>query len=608
MMSTTPPFAQTSLITTLACTLMLTACGGGGGGTAASTTTTGADVAAVTSANGGTQLTQGAVTTPVAVSAGSNVASPLLVVRARGALAGGVGPIMRVLVNGTVVGEVEVKSIGFADYSFPVAATTQASAQVDVVFTNDGINGTEDRNLYVDSITIVGRTILPTEAGVTVDLGAGAAAFDGVNVIPGQGGILWDAALRFQTPAVTSPAPAPVVVVAAPTPAPAPAPTPAPAPAPAPAVVAAPAPAPVPVVAAPAPTPAPAPAPAAAVVGVDITSFGAACDGRTNDSTAIANAIASAKSKGLPVLIPAATCAYGGVIKLDGVKMIGQGDTSVLYALNASQEAIFMYGSGVEVRQVKLSGVKATVRLAAWEATRITLFGASNFVIDHVTIDGSAAAGIQTAQSTNNGSITYNTVKDTLADSIHMTDKASYITVANNRIENAGDDGIAVVSYKNDGGMVNHITARNNVVINNKWGRQMSVVGGSNVLYENNDLENNNASYACLYLAQENPYATYGAHDVVVQRNTFKNCGGASTGHAAVMIYSDGQEANTNITLTRNDIVQSGQTGVRIFSTMNTGITLDSNRITGASPATNITTPGVTVIGYTTGAVGYVAP
>jgi len=354
---------------------------------------------------------------------------------------------------------------------------------------------------------------------------------------------------------------------------------------------------------APAPTPAPAPPPVAAT-GVDITSFGAVCNGTTNNSAAIASAIASARSRGLPVVIPVGVCAYGEVIRLDGVKLIGSGDGSVLYALNWARESIFMYGDGAEVRQVKLSGVKSPSRQAAWEATRITLFGARNFVIDRVTIDGSAAAGIQTAQSASNGRITNNNIKDTLADSIHMTDKASYITLENNRIENAGDDGIAVVSYRENGGLVNQITARNNVIINNKWGRQMSVVGGSNVLYENNHLENNQAGYACVYIAQENPYATYGAHDVVVQRNTLKNCGGNATGHGAVMLYSDGAEANTNITLTRNDLYQNGQTGIRIFSNMNTGVRLDSNRVQGASPATSITSPGVIVTPFTSGVVG----
>ena len=359
-----------------------------------------------------------------------------------------------------------------------------------------------------------------------------------------------------------------------------------------------------------------APAPAAAAPAavtptssdLSITAFGAVCNGSTNNSTAITNAIAAAKAKGVSVVIPSGVCAYGDVINLDGVKLIGYGDASVLYALNTNREAIFMRGSGAEVRSVKLSGIKASTRVAPWEATRITLFGATKFVIDNVTIDGGSAAGIQTAQATNNGTISNNRVIGTLADSIHMTDRASYITVTGNRVENSGDDGIAVVSYKSDGGMVNHITARNNVIVNNKWGRQMSVVGGSDVLYENNDMENNIAGYACLYLAQENPYATYGAHNVVAQRNTMKNCGGASTGHGAVMVYSDGGEANTNITLTRNDITQNGQAGVRVFSSMNTGVTLDSNRIQGASPALDVTSPGVSITAYASGAVGYIAP
>jgi hypothetical protein len=134
------------------------------------------------------------------------------------------------------------------------------------------------------------------------------------------------------------------------------------------------------------------------------------------------------------------------------------------------------------------------------------------------------------------------------------------------------------------------------------------VVGGAQVLYENNDLENNLAGAACLYIAQEASYSTFGAHDVVARYNTLKTCGGAALGHGAVMVFSDGQEANTNITLTRNDIVQNGQPGIRVFSALNTGVRVDSNRVQGANPALDIKSPGVTVIPYTSGAVGAVMP
>ncbi len=337
-----------------------------------------------------------------------------------------------------------------------------------------------------------------------------------------------------------------------------------------------------------------------------ITDFGAVCDGRFDNTSAIARAISAAKRLGHTVLVPAGVCAYGDVIRLDGVKLAGTGDNSVLHALNPNREAIFLSGDGAAVSRVRLAGARSNVRQAAWEATRVTAFGATNFVIDNVTIDGSAAAGIQTARGASHGSITNNRIRDTLSDSIHITDRASHITISNNRIENSGDDGIAVVSYRGDGGVVAHVTARDNVVLNNRWGRQMSVVGGNNVLYENNRLENNLAAAACLYVAQEAGYATYGSSEVVLRRNSLRRCGG-TTGHGAVMLYSDGQEANTSIDIVRNDIDQSPR-GIRIFSPMNTRVTVDSNRVTGATTPFDIVTPGVSFTPYTSGPVGYEGP
>ena len=82
-----------------------------------------------------------------------------LVVRARGSMAGGVGPTMQVLVDGVSVGSVEVKASAYADYSFGLK--TVPSQRVDIVFPNDGAAGTEDRNLYIDTVSVAGRTLRP---------------------------------------------------------------------------------------------------------------------------------------------------------------------------------------------------------------------------------------------------------------------------------------------------------------------------------------------------------------------------------------------------------------------------------------------------------------
>jgi hypothetical protein len=124
------------------------------------------------------------------------------------------------------------------------------------------------------------------------------------------------------------------------------------------------------------------------------------------------------------------------------------------------------------------------------------------------------------------------------------------------------------------------------------------------VRYENNLLQNN-SQWACIYFAQEVPYDTYSVLDVVATRNTLQNCGNLNTGHAAVMVYSDGTEANNNITVSFSDIVQNGQDAIRYFGPQ-TNIRFDQNRITGAN--TTYAGSGATVIPYTSGSVGYVAP
>jgi hypothetical protein len=305
--------------------------------------------------------------------------------------------------------------------------------------------------------------------------------------------------------------------------------------------------------------------------------------------------------------MPSGQCNFGTVIKLDSAKISGNGPTSVLYATNYQQASIFMYGTRPSVTNVKLTGASAPGRQSAWESTKITIMGASDFVIDSVTIDKAPAASIQTAKNATRGTISNNHITNSLADSIHMTDGASYMTVTGNVIENSGDDGIAVVSYGYDANFVNNVTARNNIVRGNRWGRNMSIVGGKNVVYENNLLENN-PQYACMYVAQEAGYDSKGVDTVTLQRNTMNNCGSTTTNHGGVLVYSDGGAAVNNVAILANAINQQGQNGIRAYGSMVTNLRAEGNQIAGANPATTISTPGAVVVPYAGGAVGYVAP
>lgn len=348
------------------------------------------------------------------------------------------------------------------------------------------------------------------------------------------------------------------------------------------------------------------PAPEAARA-VRLVDQGGVCDGVKDNSPALARALASARELRLPVLIPPGQCAYSDIIRVDGATLIGSGPDSVLHALDWRRSAIFMSGAAPRVSNLRLTGGAAPSRQADWEMTRITVFGATDFVIDRVIIDGAAAAGIQTAHGATHGRITNNVVRNTLSDGIHLSGAASHILVEGNLVESTGDDGIAVVSYWGEG-RVSNVTARNNVVRNNRSGRNMSVVGGMHVLYENNLLQNNLAGLACLYIAQESRiHTTRGASDITARRNTLENCGGRRS-HAAVMLNSDGRELNERILLLENDIHPSGQVGIRIFSRFNIDVRLEANRVSGVTQPLDVRDSSVSIVPYTGGPIGYEKP
>ena len=142
-------------------------------------------------------------TTPVAsaaaVKAATPSATPTLTVRARGTLAGGVGPKMSLRVDGVDVGSVEVNTTAFYSYRFNTP-TLRAGSRIDVVYSNDAVINGADRNLYIAYLDDGAQMVLPNAPGAVVDRGAGNKAFDGLDTLAGQGDLAWDSALRLAWP------------------------------------------------------------------------------------------------------------------------------------------------------------------------------------------------------------------------------------------------------------------------------------------------------------------------------------------------------------------------------------------------------------------------
>ena len=122
-----------------------------------------------------------------------------LTVRAYGTLAGDIGPVMQVLVDGVLVGTQEVRATDPTDYRFLVPAL-KPGTKIDVVYINDGSANGVDRNLFLSQL-ISGKTFqLPTAPGTTYDFGVGAAAFDGLDLLPSTGVVHSNGAVRMTWP------------------------------------------------------------------------------------------------------------------------------------------------------------------------------------------------------------------------------------------------------------------------------------------------------------------------------------------------------------------------------------------------------------------------
>jgi Ca2+-binding RTX toxin-like protein len=287
---------------------------------------------------------------------------------------------------------------------------------------------------------------------------------------------------------------------------------------------------------------------------LSITDFGAKTSAADN-TAAIQKAINAARAQNKDVWVPKGEYKHGAVLKLDGVKIYGEGDSSALIGTNRANWAIMVGGDGAEVSNLRLES-SAGPRLSSYESTAITVMKATNFVLKDLSIEHS---GIHITGSSR-GLVENNIIKNTAADSIHMSNQRGAnqnITVRGNDIDHPHDDGVAVVSYggtRSTHPASHHITIENNSVTNQEWGRGYTVVGGHDVTIRENFYNNNISGAAGIYIASEPAYQTLPVTNITVADNLIKNAGGAK--HASIQIYS-GNGPVSNVLIDGNAIYAS---------------------------------------------------
>ncbi|CAO3455829.1 hypothetical protein [Azospirillum argentinense] len=120
----------------------------------------------------------------------SGPSSTTITVNASGAAAGGVNAHFNLLVDGQKVGE-GVAGTTAKDYSFTTSLSADQAHKVQIQYDNDAVVNGQDRSLFVNKVTINGKSVLPTDAIVTYDKGA----LDGKDMVKGQSGLWWNGTL-----------------------------------------------------------------------------------------------------------------------------------------------------------------------------------------------------------------------------------------------------------------------------------------------------------------------------------------------------------------------------------------------------------------------------
>ena len=309
------------------------------------------------------------------------------------------------------------------------------------------------------------------------------------------------------------------------------------------------------------PTTAPA-SPAAPAGSLTPLAFGAVGDGVHDDTAALQSALDAATATRPLVLPTGMVFAHAGVLHVRVTGEVVEGGGTLLATAEATS-SVWVEADDVTLDGPTLATASTTQRWSAWEQMGLRLEANTGDVVRDVTVTGSAAAGIYVG-GTGDFTLDHDTVTDTRADGIHMTDGAYGGQVIDPVTKETGDDGVAIVSYSQDGTPCHDITVTGAHVEGTTGGRGISVVGGTDIT--ETDFEVDSSAAAGVYVAAEGaPYYTAAPTSVtmtdglIVGANT-----DATIDHGSVLVLSAESDVwPDGVTISDMTIVDSRSTASR---------------------------------------------
>jgi hypothetical protein len=285
------------------------------------------------------------------------------------------------------------------------------------------------------------------------------------------------------------------------------------------------------------------------------------------DDTAALQASFDALRPGDTLTLQARTYYYSDnlYIRRSNVQVNGNGAT--LYSTNPDAAAVVIQGNSVTVQNLNLSAPTGQVRNDSTSRTRL-VFGGNGNVIRDVTITGGASAGVYITGASN-FLLERVTVQDTAADGVQITNGSNNGVLNNVTTLRTGDDAIAIVSYQYPALGTVHDIVINNPVVNGAAQRGLVVTGGERITFNNINVSNTKLSGVWIG-SQPAPFYTQSVNGVTVNGGvlTNTNSGGLPLGAVAVVAQNPGTIVS-NVTIQNLSIVNtppSSYTNVGLYA------------------------------------------
>jgi len=339
---------------------------------------------------------------------------------------------------------------------------------------------------------------------------------------------------------------------------------------------------------------------------LSITSYGAVANNSSFDnSAAFQNCINAAQSQGKSVWIPSGTfyILSGNVIFDSGITIAGAGPwySTVMWAAppNTWQNSLVFQGNSCSYQNFCIDSSTAFTTDPAPGMRAFLSYG------DNWTINNVWSRHLMLVWGTgNNITVKNSRVTNSWGDGLNLNNDSgtscNNVLITNNFSRGNGDDAIALNSSLGTAAMMNNVTITNNTGVASWWANELGIYGGSNVVAENNLLQDSVKLYGIDYGVFGS--GTGGAGNfllsALVEGNTILRGGSYGYGfpEGAVGMGGGGQWTNPvvqNAVLSSNTINNAMYDGIDVYT--------GSNMI---AEYNTINSPGSNGIGITSGASG----